>query len=132
MPVDSAGRVYGLNASPGISTSSMLTMSNQGADYGVIGQESDSGDYATTTVNNASATLPPANYWAYLLAIFGVLVMLKFASEHEKSGLDPKIAGIGVYNFVVVGIMSSVFIISTKVILTKYPVKGLSNLAGVL
>jgi hypothetical protein len=76
--------------------------------------------------------VPQVNYLWYILAIFLLLVALKYASQHERSGMQPAIAGIGVYNYIVIGIMSMLFIITAKVILNKYQVKGLTTLVNMV
>jgi hypothetical protein len=58
--------------------------------------------------------------------IFVLLVILKVGSEHEKSGMEPHLLGVGVWNFVVIGIMALLFLVAGKAILNKYPIAGLT------
>ena len=66
----------------------------------------------------------------YLLAVFAFLVIARFATEHENSGIDPKFMSIGIYNFLAVGIMATLFIVVEKIIINKWPVKGFQQLVN--
>lgn len=79
---------------------------------------------------NASVPVPEhrINYMWYLLGVFILLVVIKILSEHEKSKLNPSIMGIGVFNFVVIGIMAMLFMVVAKIIFNKYYVKGITEL----
>ena len=78
----------------------------------------------------AHVATPRANYVAYLIGIAVFLIVLKFASEHEKYGIDPKIGGIGAWNFVVFGIMAQLWFVGTKVIFNKWQVKGITDIVN--
>lgn len=63
-----------------------------------------------------------------LAAVVLLLVLLKFAIEHEKSGVDPAFVGIGVWNWVAVGLMAMTFLIIAKTLANKYSIPGLTHL----
>lgn len=73
---------------------------------------------------------PKVNYLWFILGIVIILAILKYASEHEKAAMEPKIVGVGVYNWVVVGILAMLFMLVTKTILNKYPIKGLTDIVN--
>jgi hypothetical protein len=131
MPVNQQGQEYPLTAYPGYSLNDALT-SSSGADLFVVpGTSADSQYLASPTPVATSSTTPniaPANYAYYIVAIILLLGVLKFATEHEKSDMDPKFVGIGVYNFFAVGIMSMLFLVIGKVAFAKYPVPGISQI----
>lgn len=61
------------------------------------------------------------------LVVVGAAVALKFLAGKASGLLDVKDVKIGVYNFLAVGVMASLFIILAKVVTAKYPVPGLSE-----
>lgn len=93
-----------------------------------------SDDAATPIVGVPTAidpTLQPAPKTSILwdlAAIVLVIIALKFAVDHEKSGIEPAFVGIGVYNWVAVGLMAMVFLVVAKTLANKYPVPGLSHI----
>lgn len=123
MPVSRSGQLWPIGSGSGVRPQDRLTMGSLASQYPDIPDEG-------LTVNALAdrADAPKINYLWYVLGIVIVLVALKYASEHERSGMDPKIAGIGVYNYVVIGTMAMLFIVTGKVILNKYPVKGLTEI----
>lgn len=131
MPITTQGQVYPLQSIQGVGIAQALTIPGNASSFISVGTPADSGVITPTVVPASSPTvLPQANYVYYLLGIIVLLAVLKYASEHEKSDMDPRIAGIGMYNFVVIGIMAMLFNVSAKVIFAKYPVKGISQIVG--
>jgi hypothetical protein len=86
-------------------------------------------DSPLTTAQAASQDTQQPSYLWYFLAIFIVLVALRFASEHEKIGIkdEPHLAGIGVWNFVTITLMALLGLTTLKTIFNKYPVRGLTD-----
>jgi uncharacterized oligopeptide transporter (OPT) family protein len=135
MPVSQGGYVYPLDAQGGIGDDVMASMA---ASYGVptgddIEPTQGVTDQATFGANTASVPTPKASYMWYIAAVVVVLLIIKFASEHEKSGIDPQFVGIGVYNFVAVTFMAVLGIWVVKIIANKYgsatgPTSGLTDL----
>lgn len=64
--------------------------------------------------------------------VVGMLIAIKVAMEHEKSGIDPEILGVGTANFIVVGLLATLFIWFEKLILNKWPVTGLTQMVNSL
>lgn len=60
-------------------------------------------------------------------AIVALIIILKYATEHEKAGMDTKLVGIGVWNFIAIGLMAMLFLVVMKTINNKYPIVGLSD-----
>ena len=128
MPQTQSGQIYPFDAGPGVGYQDILTMVpySMGDVNTVLPSTGEPmSDYMDAKTGDVT---PKVNYLWYLLAIFLLLVLLKYASEHEKTDMQPAIAGIGVYNFVVIGIMAMLFSIVGKVIFNKYPVKGVTQL----
>ena len=126
MPVDTMGQQWGINTgSPGFSTAGQLTSSA----YGPLQTGGTGAPVATLTTSQNTA--PVSALW-YLLGIFIILVVLKYASEHEKAGMDPKLLGVGVWNLVAVTLLATLGIATEKILLNKYPIKGLTDLINVV
>lgn len=66
----------------------------------------------------------------WYLGLILLLFILKFLSEHEKIPLNPEHLHIGGYDFMAVGVTSVLFIASFKLLMAKWPVAGLSNVAA--
>ncbi len=66
----------------------------------------------------------------YYFAIIVVIVALKWLIEHEKSGVQPAIVGISVYNWLAISLMSILGIVGFKVIVNKYNIPGLQSLVN--
>lgn len=88
------------------------------------------GNFNPESVAQGASTTPAptVNYLWYLLAIFIILVVLKIAVEHEKSGMDVAFVGVSVYNWVAIGLMAALFLVVIKTILNKYPVNGFTQI----
>jgi hypothetical protein len=80
------------------------------------------------TTNHTFAGEPFA-VWIWLVVL---LLILKFASEHKSSPLNPADIQIGGYNVLTIGIASSVFIVLLKVISTYVPLPGLKTFSAAL
>ncbi len=116
------GVVFAYGLGPGVNSQKSLTLPSMvqsdigGGIFGVTGDTSQS-----SSVSGGMSTL----WW-----LFGAVVLLigvKFAVEHEKSPMQVHFASIGVYNYMVVGLMALLFIVPLKAILNKYPIKGLTQ-----
>lgn len=132
MPTAADGSYYPLQASPGMGLSSqMVSPSNLSFNSGTDPSMAIL-DPITTQPNSASTSvqMPSANYTMYIIGIVVLLIVMKFASEHEKSKMDPKIVGIGVWNFMSVGILATLFLVGMKVIMAKYPIPGIAQIIG--
>jgi hypothetical protein len=90
--------------------------------YGGIGEQEDS------FINDK----PEINYLWYILGIFIMLVVFKFATEHEKANMDTHLLGIGMWNMVAVGLLASFFILIEKVAFNKFYVKGLTEMVNAI
>lgn len=106
---------------PGMGALDLATMSDQGFD--AMPGTSVS---ASVSSNIAAQTGPTPNYLWYLFGVVVLLVVLKWASEHERSEMQVRLVGIGMWNFVATGLMAALFIFVAKVTLNKYPVKGIT------
>lgn len=86
-------------------------------------------------INLAKTPIAPSQASNVLWTMGAVLVMLigiKYLSEHEKSKMDVKLVGVGVYNIAIVTLMAILGLSVTKVIVNKYPVKGFTNLVNLV
>lgn len=122
MPIDASGRVYAFGTS-GFGVQDRLTRSTMNSSAGVFtpqGAETVAGDDA-----------PEVNTVGYLIAAFVLLVILKYATEHEHANMQVELVGISVWNWISIGLMSTLFIVSFKTILNKYPIKGITQLVNV-
>lgn len=84
--------------------------------------QNSSGTQQTSTVAPATKVL------TYMAAVFVLLLIIKYASEHERSGFNPAFLGVGFYNLVTVTLMAVLGLSASKVILNKYYVPGLTEL----
>ena len=128
MPISQGGYVYPFDATGGMGDDVQATTVS---DYGVFAGDNvnpSAGNTDAATFTNASTVTPKTSTLWYVAGIVILLVILKYGSEHEKSGLEPKIVGIGVWNFATVGIMAILFILVIKTILNKYSVPGLTDI----
>lgn len=119
MPITQSGQVYAFGTGPGMQPQDMLSLPY------------DIDDIANQNVTQAPANVPEVAKVNPLYILGGIvilLVLLKVGSQHEKSGMEPHLMGIGVWNFVVVGIMALLFLVAGKAILNKYPVPGLTTI----
>lgn len=62
-----------------------------------------------------------------LVGMIILLIIFKYASEHEKVDLDPRDLHIGAYNIIAVGLASTIFIVVGKALTTRYSVPGLTQ-----
>ena len=69
------------------------------------------------------------NSVAYWVVIFAALLVLKYTAN-RRDDMTPSILGIGVYNFLAVTLMAIFGIVGMKVIFTKYPVPGMTELVN--
>jgi hypothetical protein len=118
MPVTQSGQVYAFGTGPGMQPQDLLSVPDGFMDE-IAGTASPA--------QVASPTENKVNPLYVLGGIFLLLVLAKVGSEHEKSGMQPHLMGVGVWNFVVVGILAVLFLVSSKAILNKYPVPGLTQ-----
>jgi hypothetical protein len=121
MPITSQGKVYAFGTMAGMQPQDLLTVPGEYMDE-IAGN-----------ANPAQASMvetPRVNPLYVLGALVLLLVILKIASEHEKSGMEPHLMGIGVWNFIVVGILAVLFLVASKAILNKYPVSGLTQIVN--
>lgn len=125
MPVTSQGQVFALNPA-GFGAEDYLTQM--------------AFDPATDAVPDVSNPMradvnpdanPKANYTVVLLGCFALLVALGYAVKHEKSDMKLGHTDIGVYNFLATGLMATLFIVTSKTLLNKYPVTGLTQIVNV-
>ena len=87
---------------------------------GVDSTQAGSPSNAPTAFTSTAAASSTSSIWGALLAVVVLVLVLKYAMQHEKSGMSPSFMGIGVYNFLAVGLMAELFIILSKVIVNKY------------
>lgn len=126
MPVTQDGTIYAFDSFPGVGPQDILTQ----AGFAGIDDTPGAATVVQTVQKQAQAAggvTPKVNYLWYFLGIFVLLVGMKYAG-HKASGAQPQLAGVGVYNFVVIGVMAMLFILTGKVIFNKYPIKGVTDL----
>lgn len=127
---DQAGQVYAVSGEPGIGYAQNLVNPYFSSSF-TTGVEPSAGVVDPTTGTPTTHAIPsPTSYAYYFIGFIVLLAVMKYASEHEKAKMDPKILRIGVWNFFSVGILATFFIVGFKVILAKYPVAGLSQIIG--
>lgn len=119
MPVTSGGVKYAFDASPGVGYDDAIIQSS-----GNPSVVSAAGDVA-----GAASTPKVSTLW-YFFGIIALIIALKFSMEHEKSGMDPQLIGIGVFNLLSVTFMALIGFILLKTILNKYNVPGLTDLVN--
>ena len=93
-------------------------------------QAPDAAGNIDVTATDQAAAPPRHNYLLVMLGIVVLLIVLKYASEHEKSGMQPSLVGIGLWNWIVVTIMAVLGLATAKTLVMKYPVKGLTEVIG--
>jgi hypothetical protein len=125
MPVTSDGRVVPLDVRPGIGINDLLTMPGDELSH----PEMIGGNDAVQT-SAAATDKPKVNYLWYILGVAVFLVLIRI-SESKIHGSQPAVLGVGIYNMVVVGTMALLWIVVVKVILNKYHVSGLSEIASI-
>ena len=120
MALTQAGTVIPQSTGPGVGFLDQLTQ----ADSFLTGTGTGTLQAAPAApAKSPSAIKLPASASAYLGTLGAVLVLLlvlKFGMEHEKSGMEPHLLGIGVWNIMVVSIMAVLGISTTKIIVNKY------------
>jgi len=92
---------------------------------------SGSGAVSANTVAPVASQGRTSALW-YIFAVLLILVAIKFASEHEKSPMRDSIsfAGISVYNYIVIGLMAMLFIVTAKIVFNKWQVPGLTDIVN--
>ena len=78
----------------------------------------------------AGFTLPQTVLGQPLSILAGMIILLlifKYAGEHESVDLDPRDLHIGAYNLIAVGLTASVFIVVSKALTTRYNIPGVSQ-----
>lgn len=93
------------------------------------------GDGSVVEASPTNAAIPTAPKTSSLLYLFGavlIIVLFKFAVEHEKSGMQFGFLGISVYNMLAVGSLAFLFLIILKVTVNKWPIPGLTDLVNVV
>lgn len=83
--------------------------------------------FLTTGYSTGNGTISPA---VWLLGLFGVLVALKIIGELKSTGIQPAHVHISVWNILVIGLISSLSIVSTKILLNSVQVPGLTDLVN--
>jgi len=122
MPATRSGQVYPISAS-GMGIDTALTMSGNISGY-AAGQTPEAQVFSEYDSDSSP------NYLWYIAGVFVLLVILKIASEHERSGFNPGFMGVGFWNLAVVGIMATFWILIEKIILNKWHVTGLTEMVN--
>jgi hypothetical protein len=104
--------------------SSYMTEYGTGVPTATADYAAPNGDASVT--DDSPDTVRSRFLWT-VFAVFVLLVALRFATENDRFGEQPRLVGVGVYNLTVVGIKASLFIALMKLITVKYPVKGLTD-----
>jgi hypothetical protein len=117
MPVTTGGQAYAFDTSPGIRFQDQLTNANAGINMLMGDTQVDA--QATAGVGTTSAKTS-ASIWITLVVVLGLLIVMKFSIEHEKSGMQPALMGIGIWNWVAVTIMATLGIVTEKALLNKW------------
>lgn len=123
----SDGKVYSQDLSGRSGMNSLLT---GGIDFGMY-DTTPNVDATSEVLDTNNEPNKPNLLWI-LFALFLIVVAMKFAMEHEKSGMQPHFIGIGLWNFVAIGLMVTLFIIVEKTILNKFYVKGVTELVNIV
>lgn len=112
-----------------------LSVNPYGPNNWQLGYTSNTGSSGASVVSTNPAVaasqnpvITASNPWITFVAIIVILCILKWAMEHEKSGMQPAFMGIGMYNFIAVTLMATLGILTEKAIVNKYPIKGVTNL----
>ena len=121
MPITAQGDIYAFGVGPGMQPQDLLSTPQEFIDEIAGG---------ATPANVTQPAEPKINPLYMLGAIVLLLVILKVGSEHEKAGMETHLMGIGVWNFIVVGILALLFLVSSRAILNKYPVQGLTQIVN--
>ena len=121
MPITTSGQTYAFGLGPGMQPQDILTTPQEFID------EIAGGASPAPITQPVQSKVNPL----YMLgAVVLLLIILKIGSEHEKAGMETHLMGIGVWNFIVVGILALLFLVSSRAILNKYPVQGLTTLVN--
>lgn len=117
------GSTYGADVRYGSPTSRELT--SAGGLFDVFVGDRSMPQNPTTSPN----AKPQVNFLYSFLAIFILLIIAKVASEHSRSDMKGNLSlmGIGVWNFLLVGVTSVLFILTAKAIGNKWYVKGFTE-----
>jgi hypothetical protein len=107
--ISRSGQSIPASAGPFLDNIGGLTRSN--TDVGGGGNATNAGIQA--------ASGPPPNVLPYIGGLIILLIILKYAMEHEKSGLDPKVLGINVANWITVTLLAIFGIVSAKAIVNR-------------
>lgn len=129
MPVTTSGDVYPFGAGVFSGLQDSLTIAGSSNLNNLpMGVHADAG-YIT-----AAPTTRTPNYLAWIGGFFLVIVALHFIQRHEKVGIEGKLTGINLHNWVVNGILVMSFLIAVKILVNKYlsNVKGLSDLVNMV
>lgn len=126
MPETNAGVLYGINFNPGMSMQDQLVSTGYSqAAYQPLGSNVD------TASQSAQAAAPVGAIW-FLFGFIAIIFLAKFLSEREGSSINPSLMGFGLFNLVAVSLMAIPGIAVTKIIVNKYPVKGLTDLVNIV
>lgn len=122
MALTAGGQTIPQSVGPGVGLLDMLTQGSSFMTGTGTGQLVASPAPAAPSLAAAAAKVPAsaAAYLGTLGAILVILLVLKFAMEHEKSGMEPHLLGIGMWNLVAVSTMAVLGIAGTKIIVNKY------------
>jgi hypothetical protein len=104
-----------------------------GTNTNVQDDVTNASDIADVT-NTSGSNVPSDNSSAgkqvvvTIVAVIIGLIVLKYLSEHEKAGMEMHLISIGVWNWIIGGLMVVLFIVCAKTIVNKYNVPvGLRN-----
>jgi hypothetical protein len=86
---------------------------------------------AASIPTSGTSVLGGVSPFLWIGVVVVLLVIIKVAMEHEKSGLDPSILGVGTANFIVVGLMATLWIWFEKLIV-KWPIPGFTQMVNAL
>lgn len=120
MAVTQSGQTIAQATGPGVDMLGMLTTGSS------FLQGTGGGQLTPAPVSPAAVATPskiPASASAYLGtlgAVLALLLVLKFSMEHEKSGMEPHLLGIGVWNLIAVSTMAMLGIACQKIVVNKY------------
>jgi hypothetical protein len=123
MPTLADGRNWAFSTKPGTGIQDQLPNSAGSSAYTRV----VNGSLTNVSLDTSQEVANEPNKLWYLLAILALVIVLKFAMEHDKMGMEPSFIGIGVYNYLAIGLMSMLFIIPAKTLANIYYVPGLSE-----
>lgn len=110
-----SGQTFGQSFNRGVGTATLASKAPQGTPPPI-------GTIPEAHLSPASQAAGPSTLY-YLLGIALLLVLIHYAQKHEKSKMEPRLVGVGVYNVIFIGGQAMIFFIAIKLLVNMYPRK---------